>query len=183
MESVFSPPEQWTMFQKEGLHESGLWVRQNHSQPWRAQSENMQWTPVVATLWGFTLWPNLSLLTLFGFCITIRSSMIIHHKPVPVCAQSLGCVQLFSTPWTRAGQAPHSMGFSRQEHWSGLPFSPPGDRPHPEMESTSPALAGRFFNTEPPGKPLYNKEHSNCAVKDQDFQCKRETNIKLLSSH
>ena len=122
MESVFSPPEQWTMFQKEGLHESGLWVRQNHSQPWRAQSENMQWTPVVATLWGFTLWPNLSLPTLFGFCITIRSSMIIHHKPVPVCAQSLGYVQLFSTPWTRAGQAPHSMGFSRQEHWSVCHF-------------------------------------------------------------
>ena len=45
-------------------------------------------------------------------------------------------------------------GFSRQEYWSGLPSSPPGDLPDPEMEPTSPALAGRFFTTEPPGKPL-----------------------------
>ena len=49
------------------------------------------------------------------------------------------------------------MGFSRQEHWSGLPFSPPGDLPNPEIivtSPTSPALAGRFFIPEPPGKPL-----------------------------
>ena len=78
--------------------------------------------------------------------------MIIHHKPVPVCAQSLGYVQLFSTPWTRAGQAPHSMGFSRQEHWSELPFPPPMDLPNPGIEPTSPALAGGFFTAEPPGK-------------------------------
>ena len=44
-------------------------------------------------------------------------------------------VDSFETPWTVAHQAPLSMGFPRQEHWSGLPFSPPGDRPHPEMES------------------------------------------------
>ena len=41
------------------------------------------------------------------------------------------------------------MGFSRQEYWSGLPFPPPGDLPEP----ASPALAGGFFTTEPPGKP------------------------------
>ena len=52
------------------------------------------------------------------------------------------------TPWTAAHQAPLSMGFSRQEHWSGLPFPPPGDLPNPgnEPESlTSPALAGELF--------------------------------------
>ena len=57
------------------------------------------------------------------------------------------------TPWTVACQAPLSLGFSRQEYWSGLPFPPPGDLPYPEIEPVSPALAGRFFTTEPPLKP------------------------------
>ena len=59
-----------------------------------------------------------------------------------------------TTPWTVACQAPLSMGFSRQEYWSRLPFLPPGDLPNPGMEpesSASPALAGGFFTTEPPG--------------------------------
>jgi len=46
------------------------------------------------------------------------------------------------------------MGFSRQEYWIGLPCPPPGDLPHPGTEPTSPALEGRFFTTEPPGKPF-----------------------------
>ena len=50
-------------------------------------------------------------------------------------------------------QAPLSMGFPRQEYWSGLPCPPPGDLPDPGIEPASPALAGRFFTTEPPGKP------------------------------
>ena len=58
-----------------------------------------------------------------------------------------------ATPWTVAPQAPLSMGFYRQEYWSGLPFPPPGDLPDPGIESASPALAGEFFTTEPPGKP------------------------------
>ena len=52
-----------------------------------------------------------------------------------------------------ARQAPLSMGFPRQEYWSGLPCSPPGDLPDPGIEPVSPALAGRFFTTEPPRKP------------------------------
>ena len=59
----------------------------------------------------------------------------------------------FVTPWIVACQAPLSMGFPRQEYWSGLPFSSPGDFPDPEIKPTSPALAGRVFTTEPPGKP------------------------------
>ena len=47
------------------------------------------------------------------------------------------------------------MGFSRQEYWSGLPFPSPGDLPNPRMEPTSPALIGRFFSTEPLGKPKW----------------------------
>ena len=59
-------------------------------------------------------------------------------------------------PWTVAHQPPLSMGFSRQEYWSGLPFSPPGDLPNPGIEPASlasPALAGGFFTTVPPGEP------------------------------
>ena len=47
------------------------------------------------------------------------------------------------------------MGFSRQEYWRGLPFPSPGDLPDPRFEPTSLALKGRFFTTEPPGKPMY----------------------------
>ena len=57
------------------------------------------------------------------------------------------------TPWTVAHQAPLSMGFSRREYWSGLPFPPPGDLPDPGIRPaslTSPALA---FTSRPPGKP------------------------------
>ena len=68
----------------------------------------------------------------------------------------LSGVRLFATPQTVAHQAPMSMGYSRQEYWNGLPFPPQGDLPDPGMEPTSlsPALAGRFFTTEPLGKPI-----------------------------
>ena len=59
-------------------------------------------------------------------------------------------VWLFAPPWTIAHQAPLSMGFSRQEYWSGLPCLPPGDLPDPGIEPTSvtpPTLAGGFFIT------------------------------------
>ena len=54
--------------------------------------------------------------------------------------KSLSHVQLFATPWTVAYQAPPSMGFSRQEYWSGLPFPSPGDLPDPGIEPGSPAF-------------------------------------------
>ena len=54
--------------------------------------------------------------------------------------RSLSCVRLFATPWPVACQAPPSMGFSRQEYWSGLPFPFPGDLPDPWIEPRSPAL-------------------------------------------
>ena len=68
----------------------------------------------------------------------------------------LSYVWLFVAPSTIARQALLSMGFPRQEYWTGLPCPPPGDLPDPRIEPTclaSPALAGRFFTTEPPGKP------------------------------
>ena len=62
-------------------------------------------------------------------------------------------VWLFATPWTVALQAPPSMGFSRQEYWSGLPFPSPGDLPKPGIEPRSPAFQADALTSEPPGKP------------------------------
>ena len=58
-----------------------------------------------------------------------------------------------ATPWTAARQAPLSMGFSRQEYWSGLPFPSPGDLPDPGIEPGSPALQADSLPTELRGKP------------------------------
>ena len=69
-----------------------------------------------------------------------------------VLVSLLRCISLFVTPWTVACQAPLFMGFSRREYWSGLPFPSPGNLPDPGIKSASPALAGGFFTTEPPGK-------------------------------
>ena len=63
-------------------------------------------------------------------------------------------VWLFATLRTPAHQAPLSMGFSRQEHWSGLPCPPPGARPDPGIECASPVSQADSSPTEPPGKPL-----------------------------
>ena len=65
----------------------------------------------------------------------------------------LSRVRLFATPWTVAHQAPPSMGFSRQEYCSGLPFPSPGDLPDPGIEPRSPALQADALTSEPPGKP------------------------------
>ena len=63
------------------------------------------------------------------------------------------CVQLFVTPWTVAHQALPSMGFSRQEYWSGLPFPSPRDLSNPGIEPMSPTLQADALTSEPPGKP------------------------------
>ena len=67
--------------------------------------------------------------------------------------KSLSHVWLFVTPWTIAPQSPPSMGLSRQEYWSGLPFPSPGDLPNPGVELGSPALQADSLPSEPPGNP------------------------------
>ena len=79
-----------------------------------------------------------------------------HHPAARLCV--LRRVRRCATPQAVALQAPPSTGFSRQEHWSELPFPPPGDLPHPGIElrsSASPALAGGFFTAEPSGRPQW----------------------------
>ena len=93
--------------------------------------------------WLNTSWDEICLLCALGeiwlqLCVKVKS---------------LSCAQLFVTLWTVAHQASPSMGFSRQGHWSGLPFSFPGDLPDPGIESRSPALQAEALTSEPPGKP------------------------------
>ena len=92
-------------------------------------------------------------------------------------AQSLRCVQCCATLWTIVRQAPLSMGFSRQEYWSGLPFPPPWALPDSGSKPSSicPALAGGFFTMETPGKPQHpalNKFYFCChAMTSFELQC------------
>ena len=82
-----------------------------------------------------------------------------------MCVCVLSPVRLFATLWIVACQAPLSMEFSRQEHWSGLPCPSLGNLPKPGMEPASPALSGRFFTTSPPediyirGKNCIDQNH------------------------
>ena len=82
----------------------------------------------------------------------LHECMLSHFSPV----------QFFATPWTVAHQAPLSVGFSRQEHWSGLPCPAPEDLPDLGIEPaslTSPAMAGGFFTTNAPWEALGGGKH------------------------
>ena len=83
--------------------------------------------------------------------------------------KSLSSVQLFVIPWTVVYQASLSMGFSRQEYWSGLPFPSPGDLPDPRIEPRSPALQADSLPSEPPGKPILLV---NVLIYRQTYFCK-----------
>ena len=74
-----------------------------------------------------------------------------------VKVKSFSCVRLFATPWTAAHQAPLSMGFSRQEYRSGLPFPSPGDLPDPGFEPRSPTWQADALTSEPQGLQLRAK--------------------------
>ena len=80
------------------------------------------------------------------------------------------------TPWTVAYQAPLSMGFSRQQYWSGLPFLSPGDLPNSGIEPGSPALQADSLLSEPPGKPM----ELFLMVADRPFPSKCLTEDTLL---
>ena len=72
--------------------------------------------------------------------LQIESLQITLLNGVAAAAQLLSHIQLFATPWTVAHQAPLSLGFSRQEYWSGSPFPSPGDLPDPGIKPGSLAL-------------------------------------------
>ena len=79
--------------------------------------------------------------------------MNFKHRKEEKERKLLSRVQLFVTPWTVVYQAPLTMGFSRQEYWSGQPFPSPGDLPSPGLEPRSSTLWADGLPSEPPGKP------------------------------
>ena len=81
-----------------------------------------------------------------------------------VKVKSLSRVQLLGTTWTVAHQAPPSMGFSRQEYWSELPFPSPGDLPDPGIKPRSPALQADTLTSEPPGKFRCHHSSKQCVL-------------------
>ena len=89
----------------------------------------------------------------FDGCTTfVNIRQILHTRHGGGGLVTKSCLTLV-TPWTVACQAPLSMGFSRQEYWSGLPFLSPGDLPDPGIEPGFPALQANSLPSEPPGKP------------------------------
>ena len=96
---------------------------------------------------------HLKHILLFEF-VRIASCVFVNVVKESESEVAQSCPTLFVTPWTVAHQAPPSMGFSRQEYWSGLPFPSPGDLPNPGIEPTSPALQAYALTSEPPGKPI-----------------------------
>ena len=93
-------------------------------------------------------WPFWGFLFLFTQCFLAE----VYSSDTKVKVKSLSHVRLFLTPWTVAYQVPPSVGFSRQEYWSGLPFPSPGDLPNPGIEPRSPVLQTDSLPSEPPGK-------------------------------
>ena len=92
----------------------------------------------------------------------------------------LSRVWLFVTPWTVAYQAPLSMGFSRQQYWSGLPFPSPVDLPNPGIEPRSPALQTDALPSEPPGKSL-QKEMLNNSIQTSSEDGKGNVHFHIKS--
>ena len=101
---------------------------------------------------------------------TICNTLWMRAKSLQSCVtlcvyvKSFSRVWLFATPWTVAYQAPPSMGFSRQEYWSGLPYPFPVDLPDPGIEPRSPAFQADVSTFEPPGMSLWNL--MNCSLQD-----------------
>ena len=106
--------------------------------------------------------------------------------------KSLSHVQLFATPWTVAYQAPLSIGFSRQESWSGLPFPSPGGLPDQGIEPGFPALQADDLPWEPPApspslipylfSQLANQGHQQVMVKNETPKLHQQRSKILLST-
>ena len=94
-----------------------------------------------------------TMLVFFQRFVSLKKQISLRMREERKKVKSFSHVQLFATPWTVAHEAPPSMGFSRQEYWSGLPFPSPGDLPNPGIKPGSPALQTDALTSEPPGKP------------------------------
>ena len=125
-------------------HQGSSWIPEWVVYPFfRASSRPRNWTRISYIAGKFlTSWVTKEVISIYIHIYT--------HTRTCVCmlAKLLHCVRFFVTLWTITHQAPLSVGFSRQQYWSGLPFPSPRDLPDPGMETkslVSPWLAGRFF--------------------------------------
>ena len=100
--------------------------------------------------WLYFLW-------YYGFSFFCRDIHMDHYQ-YNVCVLICSVVSYSSTPWTVACWVPPSMGFSRQEYWSGLPFPSPGDLPDPGIKPRSPALQVDSLPSELQGKQCNNNQ-------------------------
>ena len=91
--------------------------------------------------------------------LQIKVTLAYHYTCISE-VKSLSHVGLFVIPWTVAYLTLPSLGFSRQEYWSGLPFPSPGDLPDPGIEPRSPAFQADALTSEPPGKPKTCNTHN-----------------------
>ena len=103
--------------------------------------------------------PQLMNTTEFSASTKGTGKVLLPHS-AKTCVHSLSCAWLLATPWTVAYQASLSMGFSRQQYWSRLPFPSPRDLPHPGLKRRS-ALQADSFPTKSPGKPKVNEQPSS----------------------
>ena len=150
------------------------WANSSRRRLFFSLSEAPSRTEPSAVIWSFgssllASFPSLSPCTSLRYTIkemlAWKSCLRVESRECELCSlkkitsakvkvKSLGRVRLFATPWTVAYQAPPSMGFSRQECWSGLPFPSPEDLPDPGIEPGSPVLQADTLPSEPPGKPM-----------------------------
>ena len=109
----------------------------------------LNWIYKIENEWEATVWHG-ELYSIHSGNLNGREIQKEEEYTYAYMLSCFSCVWLFATLQTAAHQAPLSMGFARQEYWSGLPYSPPGDLPVSGIEPmslTSPALASRFFTT------------------------------------
>ena len=119
--------------------------------PWTSCQELWCSAPVARfVLWNLVISLNFPPVSCDS-CLLVSWSVYNFSAPLALCSSSVAqsCLTLCD-PWTVARWAPLSVGFSRQESWSGLPSPHPGTEP---VSPASPTLAGGFFTTESPGKP------------------------------
>ena len=151
-----------------GIGPVGERIKENWKGLWTNPASFVYYFCSQFIIWNFNTWPTLTALDA-GNCspaVVPEGKGSICHRPLREFSSTCQpgychChlvaklfLTLFATAWAVAHQPSLPMGYLRQEYWSGLPFPSPGDLPNPGVKSSSPALAGRFFTTDPPGKPV-----------------------------
>ena len=146
--TVHGITKSWTWMSTHNNNNISVWNNQN-SDFWETSYKKV-------SHYGLTRQGDPMMILHFTLRVGIGHTYLNFSEILVLCLLLFSCSVMsdsFVTPWTLARRAPLPIWFSRQESWSGLQFLSPGDLPDPGIKPTSPALASRFFATEPPGKP------------------------------